>query len=187
MLPDVLTHYYECATGPFRSLSDLPPDEAERVQAALVQRGDVFASRRQPDYLSIRRELEARVRARFVAQGGQPTRAHPHSMLLGECAWLKSWYRTPCRLCVPLDQFERTQVSFTYGDLFPALRYTDGKPYRGQVFMLDELPALVERYGLPQDWNAHGAHGPDRYIEAQVWDDAPLRAWLTYPPAERSI
>lgn len=29
---------------------------------------------------------------------------------------------------------------------------------------------------------ADGSHGPDRYIEAQVWSDAPLRAWLPAIP-----
>ena len=48
----------------------------------------------------------------------------------------------------------------------------------GQVYTLDELAELVRLYGLPQDWNPDGALGPDRYIEAQVWDDALLRAFL---------
>jgi hypothetical protein len=64
-------------------------------------------------------------------------------------------------------------VSFTYSDTFPAMRYTDRKPYRKQVYTVNELPDLVSTY-LPQNWNPDGKHGPDRYIEAQVWDDHPL-------------
>jgi hypothetical protein len=69
-------------------------------------------------------------------------------------------------LCIPLAVFQPKIVSFTYGDTFPAMRYADAKPYRGQVYTLAELPGLVEQYGLPQDWNAEGKLGPERYIEA---------------------
>ena len=58
------------------------------------------------------------------------------------------------------------------------MRYQDGKPYRGQVYTLTELSGLIEQYGLPQDRNAVGEHGPDRYIEAQVWADVPLEPYL---------
>ena len=57
------------------------------------------------------------------------------------------------------------------------MRYQDGKPYRQQVYTLSELPELVTLYGPPQEWNADGKAGPDRYIEAQVWDDTPLKTW----------
>lgn len=178
MLPDALYHYYDCQRGPFRNLSDLPLAEAEAILDAIRTSGDGFASRRQADYLTIRRELETFVRARFVKKGGQPRRERPHYMILGSCDWVKSWYAQGCELHISLAQFPPEHVSFTYGDTFPAMRYADGKPYRRQVYVLAELPALVERFGLPQDWNADGSKGPDRYIEAQVWDDALLRCWL---------
>lgn len=178
MLPDSLYHYYPCSGQPFRNLSDLPPDAAERLLEQIRQHGEGFASKRQPDYLTIRRELETRVRELFIAKGGQPVREHPNYMILGACDWLKSWYTEGCELSIPLERFAPEQVSFTYGDTFPAMRFPDGKPYRQQVYTLAELPELVDRYGLPQDWNPNGTHGPDRYIEAQIWDDAPLHDWL---------
>lgn len=180
-LPDFLSHYYEAAQGPFRSLSTLPPAEAECVLEAIRQRGETFASRRAADYLTIRRELEERVRALFIAKGGMPVLARPHYLILGACPWLLSWYGNGQELRVPLARFDPVIVSFTYGDTFPAMRYNDGRPYRGQVYTLAELPELVRMFGLPQAWNADGAHGPDRYIEAQVWSDAPLQAWLPAP------
>jgi hypothetical protein len=62
-----------------------------------------------------------------------------------------------------------------YCDTFPALRCNDGKPYRGQVYRLDEIHDLVLQFRLPQAWNLEGKMGPDRYIEAQIWDDKPLK------------
>ncbi len=181
MIPDHLYHYYETSRGPLRNLSDLDADEAEAVLEALRQRGDGFASQRKADYLSIRRELEAFVRARFIDKGGDPLRACPHYFTLGDCDWVKSWYAHSSEIHVPLDQFDPLRVSFTYGDIFPAMRYGDGKPYRRQVYVLAEIPDLIEQYGLPQNCNADGKLGPDHYIEAQVWDDAPLLRWLTIP------
>jgi hypothetical protein len=178
MIPNTLYHYYEQSRGPFRSLSDLPLEEAEAILSAIRQRGEGFASQRKLDYLGIRRELEDYVRARFIEKGGQPVRLRPHYMILGKCDWLKSWYKEGCELCIPLSQFDPCHVSFTYGDTFPAMRYADGKPYRRQVYTLAELPELIACYGLPQDWNADGTYGPDRYIEAQIWSDEPLKAWL---------
>ncbi len=178
MLPDHLCHYYACEQGPFRNLSDLSLADAERVLESIRECGAGFASQRSADYLTIRRELEAKVRKLFIEKGGQPRRQHPHYMILGTCAWVKSWYAQGCELRIPLLNFAPEQVSFTYGDTFPAMRYVDGKPYRGQVYTLAELPALVEQFGLPQSWNPDGQHGPDRYIEAQIWDDAGLAEWL---------
>ena len=177
-VPDVLCHYYEAARGPFRSLSDMPLAEAEALLEGVRRAGVVFASKRAPDYLSVRRQLEQRIRALFVAKGGRPRRDTPHYMVLGTCDWLKRWYQDGRELSIPLNQFDPATVSLTYGDSFPAMRFQDGKPYRGQVYRLDELPELIQQFGLPQDWNADGKLGPERYVEAQVWDDEPLRPYL---------
>jgi hypothetical protein len=178
IVPDFLCHYYEATRGPLVSLSDLPLEEAERILDAIRARGDVFASQRASDYLEIRRELEERVRRLFSEKGGRPERERPHYFILGACPWVKEWYRAGRELRVPLAAFSPEIVSFTYGDTFPAMRYPDGKPYRGQVYTLAELPELIRLFGLPQEHNPDGRLGPDRYIEAQVWDDEPLRQFL---------
>jgi hypothetical protein len=170
-LPDFLSHYYEAAHGPFCNLSDLPL--AEAIMDRIRQAGQVFASRRAADYLAVRCDLEDQVRQRFIAKGGRPRRPRPHYMILGACPWLLSWYRDGRELRIPLAAFDPAVISFTYGDTFPAMRFADGKPYRGQVYTLAELSGLAATYGLPQAWNADGQGGPERYIEAQVWDEPP--------------
>ena len=37
---------------------------------------------------------------------------------------------------------------------------------------------IIGKYGLPQDWNNDGKHGPERYIEAHVWSDTPIAAYI---------
>lgn len=177
-IPDFLSHYYEAANGPFRSLTRLASGEDEQLLNEIRRAGDGFAAQRAPDYLTVRRELETRVRALFIAAGGQPRLRQPHSMILGASPWVLSWYVDGRELRVPLSAFDSVIVSFTYGDIFPAMRYQDGKATRGRVYRLHEIPDLIATFGLPQEVNPHGVLGPDRYIEAQVWDDTPLMAYL---------
>jgi hypothetical protein len=181
-LPDYLSHYYEDSDGPFRNLSDLPLAEAEGILEEIRKSaGGRFASQRKTDYLAVRRNLEEQVRNLFIAKGGRPRRERPHYLILGTCPWLISWYPHGRELRIPLMAFSAEIVSFTYGDTFPAMRFQDGKPYRGQVYTLAEILGLIEQYGLPQDWNAEGKLGPDRYIEAQVWADEPLEPYILKP------
>ena len=176
---ETLYHYYEAQKRPFLNLSDLPVDEAHRILNLLRQDTRLFASQRAADYLSLRWALETQVRNLFIQKGGKPHRLRPHYMIVGACPWVKEWYHEGAESQIPLTHFKAEGISFTYGDTFPAMRYQDGKPYRGQVYTLQELPALIAEYGLPQGWNADGQHGPERYIEAQIWDDEPLKAYLT--------
>ena len=168
---DRLHHYYEYRIGPFVNLSDLPMEEAEKIQSEIKKKGAVFASKRDGNYLKVRSELEDKVRYLFVQKGGKPVREKPHYMTLGACSWLLNWYVDGRELSVPLSYFSREIVSFTYGDTFPAMRCKDGKPYRGIVYTLDEIADVVDRYGLPQVCNNDGSKGPDRYIEAQIWSN----------------
>jgi hypothetical protein len=131
--------------------------------------------------VAIRRELEARVRSLLVEKGGRPKRERPLYAVLGACPWLLSWYPRGRELRLPLDAFPPDVLSFTYGDTFPAMRIDDGKSHRGRVYTLDELPALVAEFGLPQEVNPGGQLGPERYVEAQIWDDAPLRSLGVLP------
>lgn len=152
-------------------MSDLELEEAERVlhDIRVQQRG--FASQRSIDYLTIRRSLELKARELFILKGGRPVRKYPHYMTVGECAWLLGWFENGRVLRIPAAAFDPYSISFTYGDLFPTMRYEDGKVYRGQVYTLDEISRVVNSFGLPQQWNPQGDHGPERYVEVQIWAD----------------
>ncbi|MCU1439053.1 MAG: hypothetical protein JWP85_50 [Rhodoglobus sp.] len=170
-----LFHYYERSIGPFRNLSDLAPDAAAAVQAAITQRGTTFAARRPVGYLERRRELEQLARDLFVAQGGKPERDRPHYMVVGACPFLAGWYDDPAHAAIALDVFDPSTLSFTYGDLFPTFsdRVDDGREYRRRVYTVDGIREVIARHGLPQEWNPDGAQGPERYVEVQVWAEIP--------------
>jgi hypothetical protein len=177
-IPDFLTHYYENSAGPFSNLSMLSMEQAELILEEIRRNGNRFASQRPSDYLKKRLTLELKIRQLFEEKGGKPNLARPYYMILGTCPWLKQWYLDGQQLQIKLASFPKECVSFTYGDSFPAMNYNDGKPYRGQVYTEPELEEIIQRYGLPQEWNPDGRGGPERYIEAQIWDNNPLREYL---------
>lgn len=177
--PDFLSHYYEAVDGPFSNLSMLPLEKAKQILEEIRRNGNRFASQRSSDYLRKRLHLENKIRKLFGEKGGKPKLERPHYMILGTCPWLKGWYVDGQELKIKLTSIPKECVSFTYGDSFPAMNYNDGKPYRGQVYTVNELGEVIQQYGLPQEWNPDGGGGPERYIEAQVWDDTSLKEYLS--------
>lgn len=173
-----LYHYYDAETGPFRNLSALSIEEAQQVQRRLQQNKNMFASQRADDYIVIRRGIESYARELFIAKGGRAMNKYPHYMTLGPCEWIKRWYQNGREVKIPLDDVDPETISFTYGDLFPTMRYKDDKPYRRKVYLKNEILQLVDEFGWPQDWNENGDQGPERYIEVQVWDDRVIRLFL---------
>jgi len=166
-----LYHYYESELGPFRNLSSLSVKEANEISEQIRREGKSFASQRSEEYILIRRELEGIARHQFIKKGGKPRNLYPHYMTLGECEWLESWYEKPEYIVIDWNEFLEESISFTYGDLFPTMRYHDNKPYRKKIFTKNEIIKLIEEWGLPQDWNKNGDKGPERYIEVQIWDE----------------
>jgi hypothetical protein len=170
-------HYFDKDIGPFINLSRLTVEEAEEISERIKKAGKTFASQRSPDYMKIRRELESKAREQFMAKGGKPHNHYPHYMTLGPCEWISSWYQNPDVVVIPWEEFSEQSISFTYGDLFPTMRYEDGKPYRKQVYTKSEIKDILRQYGFPQDWNINGDQGPERYIEVQVWDEEVIKRY----------
>jgi hypothetical protein len=173
-----LYHYYEANIGPFRSLSQLSLSRANKIMVEIKKNKDLFASRRSDEYLVVRRELEKVARRLFIEKGGRPINVYPHYMTLGNSDWIKKWFREGKELKISIEEFSRESISFTYGDLFPTMRYKDGKPYRETIYTREELDHLITTYGLPQEWNNDGKNGPERYIEVQIWDDKVIGKYL---------
>ena len=38
----------------------------------------------------------------------------------------------------------------------------DGREYRRRLYAYHEILKVIERYGLPQDWNDNGQYSPER-------------------------
>ena len=178
---EYLYHYYEKQKGPFLNLSRLEIDEAKSIQNKILKNEKVFASERPDDYLERRKELEHIAYTIFVKKGGRPQKKYPHYMVVEECKWLETWYKTPAFIKIPIQIFDMNKVSFSYGDLFPAFSDSlNNKEYSNQIYTYTEILEIVKKYGLPQEWNTDGKYGPERYIEAQIWDNGLIEKYIHY-------
>ena len=73
-----LYHYYDKRTGPFCSLSDLKPEEANAVMEQIRQNApNSMAAKRQKEYMDLRLHYEAILRYEFAKKGGRIERQSP--------------------------------------------------------------------------------------------------------------
>ncbi|MDR0897781.1 MAG: hypothetical protein LBN04_07985 [Oscillospiraceae bacterium] len=109
-------------------------------------------------------------------------------MTLGRHDAMKTCYANAAVLRLPIDAFDVSTVSFTYGDMFAAMNpaLSTGQPYWGQVYTYPEIVEVIAEYGFPEptDYNARRDHWQYKgvplnhllkYVEAQVWS-APLHS-----------
>ena len=180
-----LYHFYDRRSGPFKSLTKLSREEAEEVIRRInSERPDSMCAARTEDYVDKRRNCEAVLRKEFAAKGGIMEISSPHYMVLEFSPWLSTWYEQSEYIRIPVEEFDLRTVSFTYGDSMPTFsdRVSDGREYRKKLYMYDEIVKLIEKYGLPQDWNDDGRYGPERYIEAHVWSDRTINRYIGKDP-----
>ena len=176
-----LYHYYDRTTGPFRNLSDLNPAKAQQVLDDIRRtKPGSFCSKRQESYIKDRLYYERVLREEFLKKGGRAERTAPHYMVVGECPWLSSWYEDPEFIKIPAEEFDLNTISFTYGDSHPTFsdKVNDGKEYRKKLYLYDEILEIIDKYGLPQDWNADGRYGPERYVEVHIWSDETITCYI---------
>lgn len=169
-----LYHYFDKSIGPFVSLSDLPIHEAKLVLDTIKQtKPNSQSSQRHDQYVEYRRNCENIIRTEFIKKGGLANRSSPHYMVVEHSPWLSTWFENSTFIKVPIEEFDLRTVSFTYGDSMPTFspKINDGKEYRHTLYTYNEILRIIEKYGLPQNWNNDGQYGPERYIEAHIWSD----------------
>ena len=173
MIPDYLTLFYRRGDKPFRSICDL-----EEAVAAEILRHDILW-RGDGTYLTHRKRHEQYIREQFIGRGGRPTRKFPIYMILGDSPEgphsLDREYEQSLKL--PLKFFHWTSVTFTYPDSLYIVPLDDlGRIHldrndKPRVLLMKELEQVIQTYRV-YEYNNH-------YIEAQVWDDEPVRRYCS--------
>lgn len=169
-----LYHYFDKTVGPFINLSDLPVDEAKAILNSIkINKPNTQCAKRNENYVEYRHNCEKIIRTEFVKKGGIVKRKSPHYMVVEHSPWLSTWFENGSFVKIPIEEFDLNAVSFTYGDSMPTFspNITDGKEYRKKLYVYDEIIKIIEKFGLPQDWNNDGKYGPERYVEAHIWYD----------------
>ena len=175
-----LYHYYEKTSQPFLNLSDLSIEEANQVLENIKKtKPNAQCAKRQDDYMKARLYYENILREEFLKKGGKITRAVPHYMTVEHSPWLSTWYENSSFIKIPIEEFDLSTLSFTYGDSHPTFspRVNDGKEYRKQLYTYEEILNIIDKYGLPQDWNHDGKYGSERYIEVHIWSDETINRY----------
>lgn len=189
---DSLVHLYARGGEPFRSLSYLSDDEALALMRSLYRPDAVYWDRFEDPaaYLQARRHVEDWLRREFIAKGGRPQERYPVYMVLGRTQWMQAAVNeltlaTTSEIEVPLALFTAEDISFTYPDSMVSAMLAYHKDpryylpdYHGKLFTLSEILAVLEEHGLPGGtWGNNLPPDWANYIEAQVWNRAPLLAW----------
>ena len=183
LIPDVVTHNYDPVRGVGRNICDLPEVEAERVLDEIRASG---TRRIKSDYLMRRVVVEDWLITERRKKLGKTPLNRPVYFFLGNFADGDDPSR-PASLIMPLSAFRADRLTFTYPDSMASLpiatrdyHLPHRKAYHGQVFTLAEIKAVVGQFGMPATrWKNDPAMMYDRFIEVQVWDDQPIRHWLT--------
>ena len=171
-----LYHYYDKTVGPFVNLSDLEIDKAKSVLEEIqTNKPKSQSAKRHPTYMEDRLYYESIMREEFTKKGGILHRKAPHYMVIEHSPWLTTWFENTGYIEIPISEFDIKTVSFTFGDSHPVFsprqNTMDTKEYRKKLYTYNEILEIIQKYGLPQYWNDDGRHGPERYVEAQIWSD----------------
>lgn len=177
-----LYHYYDKELGPYKNLSDLAIDEANKILNNIKElKPNSQSAQRDSEYIFRRRMYEDIIRKEFLKKGGIVDRTVPHYMVIEHSPWLSTWFNNSAYIKIAIQEFDLKKISFTYGDSHPTYspwpRDDDWKEYRRQLYSYEEILLLIKKYGLPQEWNGDGRHGPERYIEAQIWSDETINRY----------
>jgi hypothetical protein len=170
-VPDYLTYYFRDNQRPFEVITDLDPIVAQDIlKNDVLWRGD-------GTYLDHRKNHEHQLRELFILKGGHPLREYPIYAILGESPVgphdLENEYSY--KINIPLYDFSRDDVCFTYPDslyevpLDHLCRLYLQRNTQPTVYTIEELAKVVNMYRV-YEINNH-------YIEAQVWNDRPLRPY----------
>jgi hypothetical protein len=188
-VPDFATHYYLADKKPFLNLSELSESERGPVLADLERRRTRSDFKRVSGrrYMDLRRLTEARLLDLFRRAGGRPERTTPHYLILGPSEWYRGLAPDTREVVVALADLPLDVTSFTYPDSFTAMGFLPRfglpylqRPYHDRIYRMQQLREVVRRYGMPPDdaqdgYDGYHLHPFEKYIEIQVWSDAPVR------------
>jgi len=183
--PEIITHNYDAARGIGKNICHLSDAAAERF---LDEIRAIGGRRIRPNYLRRRRHVEDWLIAERRKKLGMTPLDRPIYFFLGDFADGKDLSR-PHSLVMKLSAFRPDSLTFTYPDSMASLplgtreeHLACRQAYHGHVFTLSEIKAVMAKFGLRADrLNDDARLAYDKFIEVQVWDDAPIRRFLSGP------
>lgn len=167
-----LYRYFHLTNDIFANITGLNFDTVSEYEEYIREKEFPCKNTHTSEYIKRRLYTEEQSRKKFIEKGGKPRLKHPYYFTFGKCdEWFygrKNYFGSVEFL---IDEFDADSISFTYGDSVPTFmsEFQDGKEYRSQVYTLNEIQELIDKYGMPNQWNTFEKFGPENYIEVQVW------------------
>ena len=166
-------HYFYNMNDPFSKITDIESDNKQEY-IDFIKKNALAEKTYNIDYISKRIETEEKMREIFIKKGGKPEIKHPHYFVLENCDyWFFHEKQAFASIVLDSSEFDSSVVSFTYGDSLPTFdkEFDDKKEYRMNLYTINEINNLINKYSLPQLWNQNCKYGFENYIEVQVWTD----------------
>jgi hypothetical protein len=115
----------------------------------------------------------------FVRKGGKPQRKAPHYMIMAETELdeCKAWFLDYEVVKIPIDEFDKNMISFTYGDSYPTFKPIFDEEPEYDLFLYDEILGVVKQRGFPPVRSSSMSWLEPSYIEAQVWSDETINKY----------
>lgn len=165
--------YFYDIKEPFAKITDINSSDCKDYLDLILEKS-LASKTYNENYINQRLLTEKKMREIFIRKGGRPQLKHPHYLVLENCDnWFYNIKNFFGSIVIDSSLFLEDVVSFTYGDSMPTFDDTffDGKEYRKNLYTLNEIKDLINKYSLPQLWNQNCKYGIENYIEVQVWSD----------------
>ncbi len=177
---DFITHYFKDGTEPFLSKSEYSNTKILEIMNKYFSEDTRF-HKNPLDNILRRRKTEKWLYDEFKRKGGKPKIKCPRYFVLGNSSYLEKYPGFGGKFTtieIPLKEIDKLEISFTYPDSVVSQWLAEEKKddyynniYHGQLFMLDEIKGLVEKYSITgKEWLDIKNRKYDYFIEAQVWN-----------------
>ena len=175
-----LHHYFNKKSEPFRSISELTENEAQKIWQGMAS---YLARKNGMEYnfdeiderivnrFGMRRRLEDELRGLFISKGGKVSRDYPYYLILCKDDTpdkaLLEFYENGDYISIPVHDLDMSYVSFTYGDSFAQYYHSEfNKDNFELVYTYDEILDVIDKNG----WVSKNENGWG-FVEAQLWSD----------------
>lgn len=186
-------HYFSKEIGPFHSISELPEEEAKKIWSNMIDHLEKMSGidfKRNDDTMIVRRHevrriIESDMYQQFIGKDGIAERKYPYYMKLRNKEIPDKadidFYLNGDFLKIPVEEFDLSTISFTYGDsmqfldpaqFFNSVPSAEGKHWI-KIYTYAEILEIIDKYGWQHDFG----QGKPNFIEAQLWSEEQVKRY----------
>lgn len=168
---------YEKELGPLKTLSMLNKSDVYNIylsESSSVQEAHTATSTR-----FLFEELMLKL---FIIKGGKPQQSFPYYFHIANepNENILAYFKDPEYIKIPLSNFDKDTISFTFGNSGVAFFRRDNHPTRRKLYILDEFIQVLNDYGTMVNYN-----DTNDFLEMHLWDTGILKDYKRFVCASR--